>query len=46
MRLFSFFIPLDYKAIHGRKVARAMCVKMQESKEGKFTYSSGIIQGF
>jgi len=45
MQLFSFLIPLNYKAVHGMKVARAMRIKMEDAK-GIEVLSSGSIQAY
>ena len=46
MKVFSFLIPLNYKAVHGKKVARAMRVNMEGSNSGVEVLSSGAIQAY
>jgi uncharacterized protein YbjT (DUF2867 family) len=46
MQLLSFLIPLNYKAVHGMKVARAMRIKMEDSDLGTEVLSSGSIQAY
>jgi len=46
MQLFSFLIPLNYKAVHARKVARAMRMKMEDAKLGTEVLFSGSIQAY
>jgi hypothetical protein len=46
MWFFSFLIPIDYKAVHGRKVAKAMRVNMEASNTGVDVLSSGAIQAY
>lgn len=46
MQVFSFLIPLNYKAVHGEKVARAMRINMVAGKNNVEILSSGAIQNF
>jgi len=46
MRLLSFVIPINYKAVHGGKVARAMRMKMEDTKLGTEVLLSGSIQAY
>ena len=46
MWLFSFMIPIDYKAVHGGKVAKAMRVNMEGFGSGVEVLSSGAIQAY
>ena len=46
MQWLSFLIPLNYKAVHGKKVARAMRIKMENADLGKEVLLSGAIQAY
>lgn len=46
MKLLDFLIPLKYKAIESRKVARAMQAAAWSGDQGVSSHSSGEMQGF